>query len=179
MTDVISVLTKDHREVEDMFAKVEGSPNPDPKVIDQIVKELSKHDAVERQFLYPAVREHIKSGGDGLADESIESHDLTAETLLAIEKSEPGSPERAQHLTALIGMVKSHVQEEEEQIFPAMQKTMSKQQLDELGEKIDKAKDTAPTRPHPHAPSEGLGAKVAGAASAPLDKARDAASGRG
>jgi hemerythrin superfamily protein len=177
MPDAISVLTTDHREVEALFTRVEGKDSPDPSVVDKIVKELSIHDAIERQYLYPTVRDKVGSG-EGMADHSIEEHNMVAQTLLNIDKAEGGSKEQAQLLTALMGMVKSHVQEEEEKIFPAMRSAMSKADLDALGEELTKAKETAPTRPHPHAPNEGLGAKLAGAASAPLDKARDAASRR-
>ena len=177
MPDAITVLTADHRTVESLFSKVEGQANPKTDVVNEIVKELSIHDAIEKEYLYPTVRDKVSSG-NGMADHSIEEHDNVAETLLAIDKADAGSGEQAQLLTQLIQMVTSHVEEEEQQIFPAMRTSMSQTELDELGDKLKTAKKTAPTRPHPHAPSEGLGTKVAGAMSAPLDKARDAASGR-
>lgn len=176
MPDAITVLTSDHRAVEALFSQVEGKPTPDEDVVHRIVKELSIHDAVEKEYLYPAVRQKV-SGGDGMADHSIEEHDQVAETLLAIDKADPG-PEQGRLLTELIRMVTAHVQEEERDIFPAMRTSMSQTELDELGDKLETANKIAPTRPHPHAPSEGLGTKIAGAMSAPLDKARDAASRR-
>ena len=176
MPDGITVLTTDHRAVETLFSQVEGQSNPDRDVVNKIVKELSIHDAIEKQYLYPTVREKATEG-NRMADHSIEEHDKVAETLLAVDKADPG-PEQAKLLAELIRMVKSHVEEEEQQIFPAMRASMSQGELDQLGEKLETGKKTAPTRPHPHAPSEGLGTKVAGAMSAPLDKARDAASGR-
>ncbi len=178
MPDAITVLTTDHRTVESLFAKIENQASPKDDVVNEIVKELSIHDAIERQYLYPVVREKISTGGSGMADHSIEEHDQVAETLLAIEKADTGSGERVTLLAKLIRMVTSHVQEEEQQIFPAMKTSMSQTELDELGKTLEGAKSSAPTRPHPHAPSEGTGTKIAGAMSAPLDKARDAASGR-
>lgn len=176
MPDGITLLTTDHREVEALFSQVEGQPSPERDVVNKIVKELSIHDAIEKEYLYPIVREKA-TDGNAMADHSIEEHDEVAETLLAIDKADPG-PEQARLLSELIRMVKTHVQEEEQQIFPAMRASMAQTEVDQLGEKLETAKKTAPTRPHPHAPSEGLGTKIAGAMSAPLDKARDAASGR-
>lgn len=177
MADAITVLTTDHREVESLFSQVEGAATPGEQVVNNIVKELSIHDAIEKEYLYPVVREKLSSGR-GLADHSIEEHDKVAETLLGIDKAKTGSSEQTQLLSQLIRMVRSHVQEEEQQIFPAMRTSMSQSELDELGQKLETAKKTAPTRPHPHAPSEGLGTKVAGAVAAPMDKARDAMQGR-
>jgi hypothetical protein len=76
-------------------------------------------------------------------------------------------------LGTLIELVRTHVHEEESQIFPALQAAMSPAELDNLGEVLATAKAVAPTRPHPLAPSGGLGTMVAGALSAPLDKVRD------
>lgn len=178
MTDAITLLTSDHRTVEDLFKKVEGSSTPSEDVVNRIVKELSIHDAIEREYLYPTVRDKAAGGGD-MADHSVHEHDEVAETLLAVDKAETGSAEQVQLLARLIQSVKQHVSEEEGRIFPALRTAMSATELKELGDKLAKAKDIAPTRPHPHAPSEGLGTKLAGAMSAPLDRARDAATNRG
>lgn len=177
MTDAITLLTSDHRSVQSLFTQVEGVAAPNPEVVHSLVKELSVHDAIEREYLYPAVREKVSSGS-GMADHSIEEHDEVAETLLAIDKADDGSTEQASLLVKLIPAVQAHVVEEEGQIFPALRQALSEKELQELGDKLAKAKDIAPTRPHPHAPSEGLGTKLAGAASAPLDRARDAMSNR-
>jgi hemerythrin superfamily protein len=178
MTDAITLLTSDHEMVKGLFQRVQGSSSPDETTVNEIVKQLSIHDAIEKQYLYPFVREHVQ-GGDGYADHSIKEHDEVAETLLAIDKAEAGSHEQAQLLARLIPSVLEHVQEEEGQIFPAMRSAATEADLEELGTKLGTAKETAPTRPHPMAPSEGLGTKVAGAMSAPLDKAKDALQGRG
>lgn len=177
MTDAITLLTNDHRTVESLFKQVEGVAAPSPEVVHSIVKELSVHDAIEREYLYPTVRDRVSSGS-GMADHSIEEHDEVAQTLLAIDKADDGSSEQAALLVKLIPAVQAHVAEEEGQIFPALRQALSEKELQELGGKLSKAKDIAPTRPHPHAPSEGLGTKLAGAASAPLDRARDAMSNR-
>ena len=42
-----------------------------------------------------------------------------------------------------------------------------------LGEAFTKAKDKAPTHPHPHAPDTPPGSVIAGAAAAAVDKVRD------
>jgi hemerythrin superfamily protein len=177
MTDAITLLTSDHRTVNDLFEKVEGQSQPSADVVNTIVKELSIHDAIEKQYLYPAVRRYV-DGGDDYADHSIDEHDEVARTLLAVDKTESGSADQAAKLKTLIQLVRTHVQEEETEIFPALKASASPADLDELGDKLAAAKEIAPTRPHPLAPSEGLGTKVAGALSSPLDRAKDKFEGR-
>jgi hypothetical protein len=47
MTDAIALLTADHRVVEGLLSEIEGVTDPDPKVVNRIVKALSVHDAIE------------------------------------------------------------------------------------------------------------------------------------
>jgi hemerythrin superfamily protein len=177
MTDAVTLLTSDHRMVEELFSEVEGRPDPDPGVVHQIVRAGSGHDAVEKEFLYPTVRQRLETGGE-LADHGTTEHDEVARTLVAVDKAEAGSDELTTALHTLIGLVRTHVGEEESQIFPALRTAMSTAELADLGETLATAKQSAPTRPHPLAPSGALGAMVAGALSAPLDKVRDIVEGR-
>ena len=52
------------------------------------------------------------------------------------------------------------------------------QALEELGQELDKAKQTAPTRPHPHAPDEPPALTMAAPVAAIYDRLRDRLQGR-
>src|SRR5436305_1435867 len=171
--DAIQVLTDDHREVEGLFQKVEGGAAGNEDVVAKIVRELSIHDAIERELLSAAVRKHISSQGDELAEHSLDEHEKVARLLADIEDADD-AVRQDELLRELIPDVKSHVKEEEEQIFPGLRTAMSAPDLADLGSKLVEAKGKAPTHPHPHAPRSGVGAKVAGTAAAAMDKARDA-----
>src|SRR5918993_331571 len=57
--DAISLLTEDHRTVEQLFADYErGLQGPEAKrqVVDQLIRELSVHAAIEEAYFYPEVR---------------------------------------------------------------------------------------------------------------------------
>ena len=175
--DAIQILTDDHREVEGLFQKVESGSAGKKDVVAKIVRELSIHDAIEREYLYPAVRKHIADQGDHLAEHSLDEHGKVA-TLLADIEDADDAVRQDELLRELIPDVKSHVKEEEEQIFPGLRSAMSASDLADLGSKLEKAKGKAPTHPHPHAPRSGVGAKIAGTAAATMDKVRDAAADR-
>ena len=78
-------------------------------------------------------------------------------------------------VTVLMENVRHHVEEEEKDLFPQLTKLLGKARLDEIGEAMNKAKKTVPTRPHPRSPDEPPGNLVAGAGAALLDKAVDKA----
>ncbi len=96
-----------------------------------------------------------------------------ATTLNEIDMMSADDPGRGDLVAQLITLARMHIEEEESQIFPALRSAMNPGELQDLGAALEAAKAGAPTRPHPHAPSGGIGAKVASAVSAPLDKARD------
>jgi len=51
----------------------------------------------------------------------------------------------------LMESVRHHVEEEEEDLFPKAKRLLGDDLLFELGDRIEKAKKIAPTRPHPRA----------------------------
>jgi hemerythrin superfamily protein len=65
--DAISLLTADHRTVEQLFADYErGLQGPEAKrqVVDQLIRELSVHAAIEEAYFYPEVRKALGEGGE-------------------------------------------------------------------------------------------------------------------
>jgi hemerythrin-like domain-containing protein len=172
--DAIQLLTTDHAEVEAMFRQVESLLEPDARapLIDDIVRELSVHAAIEEQVLYPVMRKELPDG-ETLIEEAIREHQQVKETLAAIEGADIAT-ERDQLVVRLISDVRHHVEEEETELFPKLRASIRKSELQEMGSKLAAAKKMAPTHPHPHAPNTPPGNVVAGAAAAVLDKARDA-----
>ncbi len=174
MPDVITLLINDHRHVETLFGRVEvaaqtGAPRED--VVQEIVRELSVHAAIEEEIFYPAIRQKLPDG-DALADHAIEEHQEAKEILAELDGKTPENADEL--LTQLISSVREHVREEEAQLFPRLEEEFSQEQLEAMGEAMEAAKKAAPTHPHPHAPSKGPGAVVGGTVAGLVDKARDA-----
>lgn len=171
--DAIEILEHDHREVETLFELVKDGAAGKEDVVERIVRELSVHDAIEREFLYPAVRERLAGQGDAMAEHSLDEHEQTAATLAEIESAGDDAT-RDRLLVELAASVQEHVEEEEREIFPKLRAAMDQAELQELGAKLQAAKGRAPTHPHPNAPRSATGTKVAGTVAAMADRARDA-----
>jgi hemerythrin-like domain-containing protein len=148
--DPITLLKKDHDTVEALFKRFEGAGSKAYKtkrdVADRVVKELSIHAFIEEQELYPAME---KLGGDWLemVEEAHVEHQEAKNALRALVGLSGDDPMLDAKMSALIGGVRHHVKEEEEEMFPKLRKDMAKPDLEELGDRLKEAKKVAPETP--------------------------------
>ncbi|MEU0102638.1 hemerythrin domain-containing protein [Streptomyces sp. NPDC006267] len=179
--NVIAELTTDHREVDELFARIESQPVGDEqrrKLVDELTKELVRHSVAEEMYLYPAVREHVE-GGAGIADKELSDHAEVEQHLKELEGLAADDPQ-FDHLVAKLKLeVSEHVRDEENRLFPLLAASCTPEALDELGDQVRRAKKTAPTRPHPSAPDTPPGNKLLGPGAGLVDRVRDALTGRG
>jgi hemerythrin superfamily protein len=174
--DAIQVIRGDHQTVEALFRRWEGMGPSDGdrgELVRTVVRELSVHAAVEEQILYPAMREALPDG-DSLVQEALEEHQEAKEVLSELDGMDPGDPGFPTKVDSLIADVRHHVEEEENELLPKLESALTQARLDEMGRQLESAKESAPTRPHPHAPSTPPGNVVGGAVAGVVDRARDA-----
>src|SRR4051794_39155429 len=117
--DVISLLTQDHREVDEMFTKVlDGDAGGEARVdlVNGIIRELSMHAVAEEEVLYPAMRKVLPDGG-AKVEEALTEHQRIKEALSAIDGKDVESAEVAEGLRAAAAEVRHHVEEEEGELF--------------------------------------------------------------
>jgi len=175
--DAITLLKEDHHTVAQLFTRFEraGDEAYETKrqIVERIIHELSVHAAIEELAFYPAVRREVK-GAQDMALESLEEHHIVKWQLSELEGMDPHAERFDAKVTVLMENVRHHVEEEEGDLFPKVRDQMSRSQLDELGERLAKAKKTVPTRPHPRTPDTPPGNFIAGTAAGLVDKATDA-----
>lgn len=173
--DAIAVLKADHQRVTDLFDTFDGlgprAHKTRESTVAKIIKELSVHAGIEETVFYPAVRERLASDDEPLVLEALEEHHLVKLTLNELESMASTSERFAAKVTVLREVVDHHVKEEETELFKQVRKAFSKAELVNLGEQLDAARSSAPTRPHPTAPDTPPGNLVADVLAAPLDAA--------
>lgn len=188
MPSAFEVLAKDHQEVKDMLAELEKGPTAASgatadqlalrkKMAQQLVIEESKHEAVEEMYFWPAVREHLEDGDD-LANQAQQQEQEGKEILDKLDKAAADDGDFESLLATFAKDGREHIAFEETRVWPPMRAAISAEQAEELGSKLETAKKTAPTRPHPHTPASPGVLKTAGPAAAAADRLRDAATGR-
>jgi len=168
--DAIELLVSQHREVDQLWSQLQAAQSK--TIAKHLIDALSRHDAIETQLLYPAVRS--TPGGEHLADHSLEEHQRVRELLKGVDGDDPADPEVFARFQECLDAVQHHVEEEESQIFPKLRDALGQEQLTALGAKLETAWAVAPTHPHPSTPNDPLAATAAGIVTGVVDRARDA-----
>ncbi|MFT3695957.1 MAG: FAD-dependent oxidoreductase [Kofleriaceae bacterium] len=132
-TDVIDVLTAQHKQLDALFKKLEDAEAPDP-TFTQLANLLVAHAAVEEKIFYPGVM--TKETND-LLYESVEEH-LVAKRLIAdlVGGGLDGDTFKAK-MSVLKEAISHHAHEEEEKkLFPKVRSMFDKEQREEMGQKL-------------------------------------------
>ena len=189
MPSVFEVLSRDHEEVKQMLSEFEKGPtaangaSPDQlavrkKMAETLVIEESKHEAVEEMYFWPTVRDRLPDGGR-LADEATGQEQEAKQVLARLDKSGADDPEFEGLLGQFITAGREHIAFEETRVWPGLRSALTSTEAEELGEKLEQAKKTAPTRPHPGTPPSPGVLKSTGPIAAIADNAWDVVTGRG
>ncbi|WP_369208290.1 hemerythrin domain-containing protein [Streptomyces sp. PU-14G] len=196
--DAIELLKHDHRMVEQLFRDYHAAASARQRraVVETLVRELSKHAALEELMVYPLAKKVLADGQQEI-EEHLAEHMGVKKTLLALDKlpsagdagtypdgfeGGEGDEQVMERTTALMTElqeeIEEHVAEEEGRMLPKLRAAVDQQALDELGRELAKAKQTAPTRPHPGAPDQPPGLAMAAPVAAVYDRLRDRLQGR-
>jgi hemerythrin-like domain-containing protein len=188
MPNAFDVLAKDHEEVKRMLTELELGPTAATgadsdqlalrkKMVQQLVIEESKHEAVEEMYFWPAVRKRVSDGTD-LANQAQEQEQEAKEVLARLDRLDPADEGFEALLTTFIGAGRTHIAFEETTVWPSLGDVLTAAEADDLGRELESAKKLAPTRPHPKTPASPAVLKTAGPVVAAADRLRDAATGR-
>jgi iron-sulfur cluster repair protein YtfE (RIC family) len=139
VSKVGDLLGQDHREVEALFEDFDRGGGQGVAL--KICERLDVHAKAEEQIVYPALREGVAVGRD-LADEAERQHVQARQLTARIKQTSDD-----EHLAALVGELKEavehHVAEEEETVFPKMERDLGLLEMDVLGAQVEEFKSSA------------------------------------
>jgi iron-sulfur cluster repair protein YtfE (RIC family) len=143
MSGVVTLIKEDHQKLESVFKKLEkAEPSEIPDLLRQVQELLVPHSKAEEQVVYPAIKSIVPDESSDV-DDGLEEHHHVEQTLQELLASDPEAPGVDGLIAAMIGEVRHHVEEEEEEILPSFSKAATNQQLSELGEQFTAAKEQA------------------------------------
>lgn len=128
------LLEQDHRDVEAFFAEYGERDGRDGKeeLALKICLALQVHARIEEEIFYPAARDAIEN--KGLIDEAVVEHGLAKQLVAEIEAMEIGDTMLDAKIKVLGEQVRHHIEEEEGELFPAVEATDL--DLDALGQQL-------------------------------------------
>lgn len=136
----ISLLKKDHREVEGMFDEYEQLEKDAEKLalFSKIALALKVHTQIEEEILYPEERGEVD---DDMLDEAYVEHDGAKKLIAEIEAMKPGDDYYDAKVKVLSEYIKHHVKEEEQPGGLFSQAKKGDEDLDAMGERLKARKD--------------------------------------
>jgi hemerythrin superfamily protein len=121
----IDLLKEDHQRVEKAFKDFEKLDRDDGQAVQALVRmvceELKVHTTIEEEIFYPAVRGAIDD--EDLMNEASVEHETAKMLIEQLENMPPDDPNYHATFTVLGEYVMHHVEEEEDEMFPAARKT--------------------------------------------------------
>jgi hemerythrin superfamily protein len=133
--NAVELLKRDHREVEEYFDQYEDLDDGAEKaeLSGKICQTLKVHAQVEEEIFYPAAREATRD--NDLLDEATVEHAGAKRLIEEIEAMEVGDDLYDAKVRVLGEQIKHHVKEEEEELFPEVER--SEMDLKAVGKKLE------------------------------------------
>ncbi len=140
--DAFELLKSDHKKVAGILEKLEGTTERELKtreeLFTQLKTDLDIHAGIEEKIFYPVLEKAEESRDITL--EAFEEHRLVKQLLGELEAEAKDDEKWTAKFTVLKEQIEHHVEEEEGEMFKKARKVLSKEEIEELGARMEKAK---------------------------------------
>jgi hemerythrin superfamily protein len=141
--DAIQMLKDDHEKVKKLLKELDSTTESDAskrqQLFTQVKEELTVHEAIEEEIFYPALKEFQKAREIVL--EAYEEHGVVDMVMTEIEQVPFDDETWAAKFTVMKENVEHHIEEEEKEMFKQARDAFEKQDLEELGERMNTRKE--------------------------------------
>jgi hemerythrin superfamily protein len=149
-TDAIVALKADHKEIRRLFREFQAAGDTAAKkkgkIVERIIHALTVHTYIENEVMYPEVRALLPDLDDDVL-ESYEEHHVADVLCMELAGMAPDAERFDAKTTVLIENVTHHIEEEEQDWFPKVRSGLGRKQLQEIGARLEQARQKAPTSP--------------------------------
>ena len=143
--NAIELLKEDHKKVKKLLKELTETTTRAEKtrqrLLDEIYKELDAHTKIEEEIFYPAFKKAGDSEHAKMYFEAVEEHRTVDSMVLPdLRKTDPTSDQFSGRAKVLKELVEHHADEEEKDMLKKAAKSMTKEELAELGKKMSERK---------------------------------------
>jgi hemerythrin superfamily protein len=140
--DAIEMLKQQHREVDELFEELEGAGENARKTKERVFRRIADamaiHAGIEEKLFYPASK---APDTEELLREAVEEHLSVKRVISDLLESGPEDEQFDARCQVLKEQIEHHVEEEEEELFPKVRKLCSKEELEDLGNRMQQLAD--------------------------------------
>jgi hemerythrin-like domain-containing protein len=121
--EAITMLIQDHQKVQKLFKQFEKTEGAEErsKIVEEACADLTVHTQLEEQVFYPAVRRALEEAD--LLDEAEVEHDVAKDLIEKLKGMRSENGEYSATFVVLSEYVSHHIEEEQNELFPAARKT--------------------------------------------------------
>jgi hemerythrin-like domain-containing protein len=140
--DAIALLKQDHEEVLSLLDSLEEATGARrQKLLGQIEQELKVHTTIEEEIFYPAFQAAARKKEDQkMFYEAVHEHHVVDQFLPEVRNGANNEELKAK-AKVLKELVEHHAEEEEDEMFPRARKVLGREELRELGRRMQERKD--------------------------------------
>ena len=142
--DAIKLLKDDHKNMKKLLNEVESTDKRSTverkELFERIRGELQVHEKIEEEIFYPALKEHPKA--KDIVLEGYEEHHAVDVLLDELDDVAFDDERWAPKMTVIKENIEHHIEEEEEDMFEKARSVFSDDELNELGDRMEKLKNT-------------------------------------
>jgi hemerythrin-like domain-containing protein len=140
--DALALLKEDHVKAKKLMAELEETTERGVRTREQkwtkLLKELTIHENIEEEIFYPALAEHPKA--KDIVLEAMEEHHLVDDIVEQLKDTPFDDEHWAAKFKVTKENVEHHIEEEETEMFKVARQVFSKEELDELGSRLEATK---------------------------------------
>lgn len=143
--NAIAMLEHDHEKVRGLLDKLSSTTDRGVKkrrdLLTEIEHEVKIHTQLEEEIFYPAFKSAgTKKSDDKLYYEAKEEHHAADKVLADLKHADPSTAAFGGKAKVLKELIEHHAEEEESEMFPRAKEVMSKEELEQLGERMQQRK---------------------------------------
>ena len=138
MADAVAAIKEDHRRMERLFERLRSGDGDRRALVEEVVARLTAHARAEETEVYPEIAmldPHEEAEVDHAEHEHQEAEHLMKKVANLVD-----SPHFEQALTEFVEAVQHHVEEEEQQVLPALEKAVDAATLRQLGQAFERTR---------------------------------------
>lgn len=141
--DAIALLKADHKKVRAMLETLDQTDAPArrTKLLGQLEVEIKAHTTIEEEIFYPAFKRRAEESEQiQMFFEATEEHGLVDVILAKLKRTKPEGEEFGARAKVLKDIILHHAKEEEKEMFKAAKELFEKDELQSLGEQMQRRK---------------------------------------
>jgi hemerythrin-like domain-containing protein len=143
--DAITLLKNDHDKVKRLLNELESTTERGVKTREELFAtlkgELTVHETIEEEIFYPALKSHPKA--KDLVLEAYEEHHVVDQVMAELEGLDVSDETWGAKATVMKENVEHHIEEEEQEMFKQARQVFDRQELEDLGTRMEERKASA------------------------------------